>query len=61
MKEKRFERDVDEAVKKIEYILKEYNSKLCFDIELSKIILVDQDNRDFGVFSKSNIEIDILE
>ena len=61
MKEKRFERDVDEAVKKIEYILKEYNSKLCFDIELSKIILVDQNNRDFGVFSKSNIEIDILE
>ena len=60
MKKSNFDRDVDEAVDEIEKLLTKYNVKVCYDLELETIILIDQDNRDFKVISRTLNEKDFV-
>ena len=50
MKRRIHKRDVDECSDKIKQLLKEYNTKLEYDFELGKVILVNNDTSDFNDF-----------
>jgi hypothetical protein len=48
-----FEREVDECLSKIEQILKEYNCRIEFDVDLD-IIIVDSDTMHFVKYVDGN-------